>query len=212
MLRGDWICIDGNISSGKSTLAQSVLQELGPQRILLGPEATNDWTNFFSYNVLEKVKSKSAADFFAAQTVIQQSQFNTILACFEQDPLHKKIKIIERGLSSGLFVFAKAALENSIIDKFHFLCLEYLYDNLINHLKKTNKQYIFIHTDPTICVQRTQNKLQAHPHDQLAFLNSLDRLYSLYFSYQKPLLELNGSNSIQSNSDHICRVLNKYYP
>ena len=103
------ISIEGNISSGKSTIMKSLKEELKSSNYIFLPENLNEWDKFRDSEGIPLFQSfcEDPEKYgFAFQILVLSSQLNALQQASRTD-LDSAVIIVERSLQTSLNVFGR---------------------------------------------------------------------------------------------------------
>ena len=96
------ILVEGNIAVGKSTFVKRLEHKLGLNAKVF-TEPLDHWINFNGTNLLQEAYLNPSSCSFRFQTFVQLS-----IGVIQYQQVHQPIKIMERSLGSGRYVFTEA--------------------------------------------------------------------------------------------------------
>lgn len=165
------VAVEGNIAVGKSTFIKHLQDRLSDKAEILF-EPLDKWTNLKGVNLLQEMYANPIQRSFHTQSYIQLT-----MAINQQTPVDKPIKVMERSLESGKFVFVKAMLEEGHIDQTEFDILDEWY----NWLKQRNppvNEIIYLRSTPQVALERLINRNRSEESSvTLHYLESIHKLY-----------------------------------
>lgn len=152
------ISIEGNISSGKSTLLADLKNKYknNPQIIFL-KEPVDEWEDIKDengINMLEKFYANTCKYAFSFQIMAYISRLSLLRKIYNEN--NNVIIITERSLYTDKYVFAKMLYDQKNIESVHYQIYlkwfdEFIHDFPINHV-------IYVKTDPDICFKRIKTR------------------------------------------------------
>jgi len=165
------VVVEGNIAVGKTTFMKHLQSKLNNKaEILLEP--LGKWTNLKGANLLQDMYANPTQRSFHAQTYIQLT-----MAINQQTPANKPIKIMERSLESGQFVFIKTMLEEGHIDQTESDILDEWY-NWLQSRNPPVHEIIYLRSTPQVALERLINRNRSEESSvTLHYLESIHKRY-----------------------------------
>ena len=168
--------IEGNISSGKSTVVES-LKEKG---FVVFDEPVKEWTEEFvgedGENILGKFYKDMGRYSFQFEIIIMMTRWKKIRLALDHD---SEIIFIERSIETDRNTFALNLKEEEHITELDWKIYLAWYDTFISetqhHLKDVEINYIYLRTDPEICHERRQER--ARKEENAIPLEYLEKLH-----------------------------------
>lgn len=191
------ISIEGNISSGKSTLLSRIQQDL---RIPVFLEPLHSWT------LLDKFYKDSERYGFAFNTQVLMSMF--------QWKNNDYNSIYERSPYSCRYVFTELQYEQKKMSKEELD----LFDSLFSMLKWEQDIIIYIRTTPEICYKRMHIRNRGCEEKvSLQYLQEIDRKHCDMLEFIKltmphiKIYEVNGDDNADNVYTNVLKIINKYF-
>lgn len=159
-----YVCIEGNIGVGKSTIIEKLKQE-GYNCL---SEPIDEWRNTCG-NILEKMYREPKKYTFAFQ-------LNAILSIIQQN--YNKLEIItERSIISAFHVFTKVSLEIGNITPTEYQILEKYFDYFFENINMPTA-IIYLKLKPEQCMERIKHRKR--PEEKELSLKYIKILHSYY--------------------------------
>lgn len=191
------ISIEGNISSGKSTLLNRIQQNL---RVPVFLEPLDSWT------LLDKFYKDSERYGFAFNTQVLMSMF--------QWKNNDYNSIYERSPCSCRYIFTQLQYEQNKMSKEELD----LFDSLFSLLKWEQDIIIYIKTSPEICYKRMNIRNRGCEEKvSLQYLQDIDRKHCDMLEYIKltkthiTIYEVNGDDDTEKVYNNVLNIINKYF-
>ncbi len=165
------VLVEGNIAVGKSTFIKHLQKQLGSNAEVLF-EPLDKWTNLKGANLLQDMYANPTQRSFHTQTYIQLT-----MAVNHQTPIFKPIKIMERSLQSGRFVFMKAMLKEGHIDKTEYDILVEWFTWLQTQIPPVD-EIIYLRSTPEVAFARLLNRNRSE--ESSVSLNYLETIHTFY--------------------------------
>tara|TARA_B100001758_G_scaffold190722_1_gene167702 strand:- start:9257 stop:9934 length:678 start_codon:yes stop_codon:yes gene_type:complete len=188
------IVIEGNIGTGKSTLINNIKNYITKyienieNKIEFNCEPLDEW-NILLNNFYENPKRWA----FTFQIKILLYHVK-LLDNFNSNK--KKIILLERFFLSSVKIFSQILLNNNNLNDSEFEIINDLYEHILLKISNYNINiiYIYLKTDPNICLQRIikRNRI-CEKNINIDYLNQLNNLYDKNF--------INNSIIIDNNLD-----------
>ena len=145
------VLVEGNIGVGKSTFLNRLKENLGNDATVF-TEPVELWTNFKGTNLLQQMYDNPDRNSFRFQTFVQLS-IGSVQHSFVKTP----VKIMERSLQSGRFIFTEAMFKLGHIDQ-----VEYdIIDEWFQWLTKISPQIdeiIYLRASPETALKRLRQR------------------------------------------------------
>lgn len=189
------VIIEGNIAAGKTTLLQHI-EENASAEILTLREPLELWKNIAGCNLLKNLYENPEKWSMSFELFVMKT-------CMENHLKECKIKIMERGLSSCLYVFMQAQRISNMINETNFNILKEWHNFLSKTHKINEETVIYIRTDPEIAFERMKKRNREEekniPKSYLELLHQLYDNWLLYKAFEQPkqIIILNGNLSTQ---------------
>lgn len=199
------VLVEGNIAVGKSTFINHLRKQLGENAEILF-EPLDKWTNLKGANLLQDMYDNPTQRSFHTQSYIQLT-----MAINQQTPVHKPIKIMERSLESGRFVFMEAMLKEGHIDQTEYDIL----DEWFTWLKQKNSavdEIIYLRSTPAVALQRllSRNRIEESS-VTLSYLSAIHRLYDNWlFNTDIPVTVINQDQTLEETLSAANQLATKF--
>jgi len=194
------IYIDGNISSGKSTLL-NLLTPYFENDFEFIQEPVEEWintTNSTQNNILELFYNFPFRFAFSFQILTMITRLKSIE--------NNKNQIIERSTDCDKNVFVQNCYNNGYIDEIEFKIYNQFY-NFVNK-KRNNNKYIYLKTLPSTCLSRllSRNRPEEHHKININYLNDINDLHDEFFKNTEHLV-LNGNEDFENNEEVLLKFV-----
>lgn len=172
------VFVDGNIGCGKSTL----LMELRGKGYDVVDEPIGQWRDFL-------VRGKSIFHYYYTQKKKFAFTFQLyILLLFRKlvdKHEHKKLVFIERSFGAHMYIFAKYHFEHGNMSEMEMK----IYKEFHHYFDRNEHIHLFIDCDPTICLERIQQRNR--PEEKHIDFTYISKLHTYHTEYYKELSERN---------------------
>lgn len=187
------VFVEGNISSGKSTLIEGLRDRGYPVWTEAVDRLTNEYTNKDGQNILELFYHEMREYSFKLQVaslttrwkIIKEALAHLNDACLDSetssdddDQEKSRIAFVERSLLTDYYSFAQNLYDQGHIDDLEWkIYLNLLHGHLLDavpHFRDVNIVFLYLKTDPQECFERTERRSrQEESTIELEYLNML---------------------------------------
>lgn len=210
-----YVSIDGNISSGKSTLFNSLKEKFrGNEKVIFLEEPVSFWEKFKDQNgknIIEHYYEDKEKYGFAFQMMAYITRYNILM-----DAIRGKsncIIISERTLNTDKLVFAQMLYDLKIINDIEFTIYNEWFKILSSNFKIDH--LIYIKTPPEVCFQRAAHRNRKGENlISLEYLNLCDtyhdNMVSTYQHFEPEkhvFVEIDGLMSPEVISDNVYNII-----
>ncbi|XP_074595238.1 deoxynucleoside kinase [Brevipalpus obovatus] len=175
--KGTTIVVEGNIGSGKTTVIE-LLRQKGKAAFIAEP--VKKWTNLNGENLLQKLYEDPKRWSF----MFQQYVYLTMAQNHEKARKKEGITIMERSIHSARNVFIENLKNRQLITKPEYEVLDSWYNHLASTPGYTPKSYIYVKSDPELCLQRIKSRNR--PEEASIDIDYLKGLHTLHQSWLVP--------------------------
>ena len=208
-----YVLVEGNIAVGKSTFLKRLEQNLGNNAKVL-PEPIDTWTNFKGQNLLNEMYLDPAKNSFRFQTYVQLS-----IGSIQHKTSKKPIKIMERSLNSGRFIFTEAMFKLGHIDFMEYNIIDEWFQWLTNISPKVD-EIIYLKASPEVALKRLNKRNRFGESgvslDYLTTLHELHEKWLMSGSHDAKIRVVDQNQSLQYSlqiADSIAsEIKSKIYP
>ena len=206
-----YVTVEGNIAIGKSTFITRLREQLGADAVVFN-EPIDLWTNFKGVNLLNEMYNNPISRSFHIQSYIQLT-----MAIIQQTQVHPPIKVMERSLNSGRFIFTEVMRHQKHIDSIEYELLNEWFQWLDPQSLPTN-QIIYLRASPEISMRRLRQRNRAEETPvTLEYLQLIHNLYEKWLSDSDiPVKVINQDQDLSetlSAADELAEELkSKIYP
>jgi len=184
------ISVDGNISSGKSTLV-STLIELFPKDFNLAveavPEPLEKWTNMKGHNLLEMLYQDTTANNFLFQHYVQLTRLDdTTRPSTTEDEDKGNVRIMERSIQNNRYCFSELARREGTLHEAEFSVIAEWYKWLEENTDLPLDLIIYLQTSPQVVFERMQTRGRSEESTvPLQYLSALHDTYEDWLIHEK---------------------------
>ena len=149
--------IEGNIGSGKSTLLKFMkknIRWLNHRKIVYLQEPVKTWESFNdnSQNIIEKFYQNQEEWAFSFQMMAYISRISQLKKVIEKYPQESYIIVTERCVDTDKNVFAKMLYDDKKIHPINYKIYLKWFDEFVRDIPV--QSYIYLKTEPEVCLQR----------------------------------------------------------
>jgi deoxyadenosine/deoxycytidine kinase len=201
------VFIEGNISSGKSTLIKG-LREKG---YTVFEEPASKWTDEYKdeqgVNSLELFYQNMKGNAFRFEMLAMKTRWDIIKAAL-QSP--EDVVFIERSLLTDINTFALNLYEQKLLDALEWqIYREWYQDKIedVNHLfEGVQLEFLYLRTDPKICFERKlERNRNEERHVPLEYFETIHQKHDLWlnqktFTHNKQIYEpivIDGNETVE---------------
>ena len=145
------ILVEGNIAVGKSTFLNCLKENLGSNATVF-TEPVELWTNFNGVNLLQEMYNDPSKNSFRFQTFVQLS-----IGSIQQSHVQTPVKIMERSLNSGRFIFTEAMFRLGHIDQIEYDIINEWYQWLTK-ISPQIDEIIYLRASPETALKRLRRR------------------------------------------------------
>jgi deoxyadenosine/deoxycytidine kinase len=143
--------VEGNIAVGKSTFLNRLKENLGDDgRIFTEPVEL--WTNFKGINLLQDMYNNPSRNSFRFQTFVQLS-----IGSIQHQIVKPPIKVMERSLDSGRYIFTEAMFKLGHIDQIEYNIIDEWFQWLTK-ISPPADEIIYLRATPETALKRLQQR------------------------------------------------------
>lgn len=194
------VSIEGNISSGKSTLIRYLSHN---EKYVIIPEPLLTWQSIKgsnNTNILEEFYLDPKRWSFSFQTLVYMSRINTIREAMNKPSNRGKIFITERSVYADKEIFAKNAINSGLMNELEKNMYEYMYKNWTS-IVENNSEFtalptcvVWVNTDPIMCYNRIKQRGRGEEKSvSIDYLVSLDKVHNSWLKSFPNTLTLDGN-------------------
>lgn len=171
------ISIDGNLSSGKS----SIITKLGTVFETV-PEPVSLWQNFNGFNVLRLSYENPERWLFQFQSTVLLTLTEAHARIDNAQPA-AAVVVCERSVDSAYRVFMRLAVDKNIITPCERTILSAWRDFLSSNFPIVPDYTIYLKTDPAVCLERLKWRGRSEEGNvSIDYLNEIDALYDSWLT------------------------------
>ena len=197
------IRLEGIIAAGKSTLLKHLKEQYKKENYEIDfiPEPVTEWSDFFGHDLL--------AAYYNGQ--ISHAVFQLHILCgltfLHQKRPSRKLRVVERSVSAGRYVFLELLKEENSITQCEYLIIKNIYQEIMNSCLGKNLKCdltIYMRTDPRIAFDRMMRRgRKAEQNVTLTYLEKLQQKYDAWLIH-KVYPESQPKVKIVNSSTNIC--------
>jgi deoxyadenosine/deoxycytidine kinase len=202
MVESKLITVEGNIACGKSTL----LNSLDRSAVEILTEPVEKWKNWKGKNMLELMYNDPKKYMFDFQIMARET-----LADNHNYITEKHLKVMERSLYSGIYIFTEMAYYDSNLTHNEYINLKSRYEDFIF---QEPDFIIYLRTDPKLCFQRMNERNRGEEGAvSLNYFQNLHKYHEDVFIENQsklpcPVIILNGDDSKDNIKKKTSKLLN----
>lgn len=198
------ICVEGAIGVGKSTLLESIQEQVDDFTCLQEP--VHKWTNFNNVDMLKLFNNNMKKNGVTFQQVVMLTLYER-----EINSRNPKNVILERSIGSSFHVFATVLQENGCIDNTQKNILKYFYKFYVRQLRPIDL-LIYLDCRPEIALERI--KKRNRPGEEnicLEYLKQLDTAYKKYLEHCSTKVVVISTENIEKKNivDSVVQIIKK---
>ena len=186
------LSIDGNIGSGKSTYIQYLKEKYkNDKSICFLKEPVDEWNNIKDKNgksILENFYEDQNKYAFSFQIMAYISRLSLL-----REALKKNYKIIitERSVETDRYVFAKMLYHDNLIEKINYEIYLKWFNEFLDDIPEIN--YIYIHSDPKIALERVLKRNRKGENIPLQYLSKCHSYHEDWMGTINNKIVINGN-------------------
>lgn len=191
------ILVEGNIGSGKSTFLNNFSNN---NNVLTVYEPIKEWKNVGDVDLMTSFYEDPKKWAFTFQSHIMLTMMKA-----HETATSKSVKIMERSIYSGRYVFIQNLADMNLITKPEFAVLDEWYNYLITSGTFSVDLIVYLKTDPEVAFSRLKNRGRiAEDRLTIDYLRKLHKCYEDWlfgrneFICPAPVMCLNANNDIET--------------
>jgi deoxyadenosine/deoxycytidine kinase len=208
--------IEGNISSGKSTLIREIRNRVGKEFVIID-EPVKEWEAIKcdGKNILERFYEDQKEYAFAFQILALRTRFEKVRDTITQERLRAQrtgtntVVLIERTVLTDYHVFAKMLFDAGHITDIEMMIYEGWY-NMFSKQYRPHKS-VYVRTEPCICHDRV--KVRSRDGEDQITLDYLQKCHKQHEYFYDRVLKradcLVVDNSIDASTDEYSRTVDR---
>ena len=186
------VCLEGNISAGKTTLLRHFGQLEGIEVV---EEPIDSWRDVGGVNLFDLMYQDPRRYMFQFQSLVQLTR----LQLFNK-PATQPVRLIERGIENNRYVFIEnARIEGSLLSSEKAILIEW-FEVLAKNMNVRPDLIVYLRTDPKVAYQRVVGRDRKEETTvTLAYLEALHERHEEWLLKEKfgplctPLLVIDGN-------------------
>nr|XP_022297325.1 thymidine kinase 2, mitochondrial-like [Crassostrea virginica] len=163
------ICVEGNISSGKTTFLEHFKNKF-KEKIETFDEPVERWRDVHGYNMLDKFYEDPSRWSMAFESHVQLTWLE-----IHQKKTNKPIKLMERSLYSANYCFVENLFQSGVLHDLDYRILKDWFTWIINNLDCHVDLIVYLQTKPTTVFDRTLKR--NWPEEKHITLDYLEKLH-----------------------------------
>ncbi|XP_044732536.1 uncharacterized protein LOC123295306 [Chrysoperla carnea] len=169
------ICVEGNLSSGKSILLQNLQDNSLIECI---QEPIDNWRDLEGFNLLKLLYSDLKRWNFLFRSYVQLTFLQSHIKQNLNNTNNCKLFVMERSLYSNRYVFIEHAHKFGYLTKAEYDTLIAWFDVLIERCDVNIDHIVYIQSSPTLCLERL--KKRGRPEEDNIPLEYLQQLHDFH--------------------------------
>ena len=184
--------LEGNISSGKTTLGRALAEE---NRIGFIEEPVSTWQTGFDENLLDlfyKDSKRWAFTFQMAAFMTRVKTWDEVLALTD----HSNI-VLERSIYADRYIFAKNCYQKGLISRTEYNLYGMLWDWLEEKWCDSPDKIIYLRTPAKVCHERLRLRGRGEEESvPLSYLEDLEKLHDDWLLGNPKVVVIDGSDTV----------------
>ena len=198
--------IEGNIGSGKSTILhilKNTFKNIGEYTVVYLPEPIHVWNTIkdsSGVTILEKYYADQHRYAFSFQMMAYITRLSQLREALVKDNI---IVITERCLFTDYHIFAKMLYDDGKIEEIEYSIYLKWFNEFISDQPVTN--YIYIKTDPNICIERIfKRDRKGEDSIPLSYLANCHKYHEDWLNKEENILILDGN---QPSEKYVTKII-----
>ncbi|XP_065174745.1 deoxynucleoside kinase-like [Sycon ciliatum] len=194
------IAVEGNISSGKSTLLELFNKQSFVETLT---EPVEKWRNLGGSNILDRMYQDPKRWSFTFQSYVLLTMLQV-----HHSQQSKPLAVIERSVYSARYCFVENLRASGVMDETEFACYTEWFDWIMSQQRPQLDLIVYLRTSPETCYERLLQRARAEEAPvSLDYLKSLHSRYENWLGSNRswhgntPVLVLDANKDVVQNKD-----------
>lgn len=192
----NFISIEGNIGSGKSTFMEKLKKYYSTSDyVVFLDEPVSCWVDIkdSKENIIEKFYRDTKKYAFSFQMMAYISRLSIMKESIKKNP--NKVFITERSVLTDYNVFAKMLYDDGMIEEVEYQIYMKWFNHFYDELVKTMK-IVYVDVKPEKCLERIQNRGRKGENISIDYLENCESYHLKWFSNMN-ITKLDGNENIK---------------